>query len=74
MHCLVRGSCRARTRLEPIPIVYRLALEGDDWKVVDVSVGGVWLVPAYRSQFAQVLRSGEVDALINVLHEKSEVR
>jgi ABC-type transporter MlaC component len=30
-----------------------MALEGDDWKVVDVSVSGVWLVPAYRSQFAQ---------------------
>jgi phospholipid transport system substrate-binding protein len=70
----VRTAVATSGGSEPIPIVYRMALEGDDWKVVDVSVSGVWLVPTYRSQFAQVLQNSDVDVLINVLHEKSGVR
>jgi phospholipid transport system substrate-binding protein len=70
----VRTAVATSGGSEPIPIVYRMALEGDDWKVVDVSVSGVWLVPTYRSQFAQVLQNGDVDALINALHEKAGVR
>ena len=67
----VRAEVAAAGGSEPIPMVCRMALELDSWKVVDLSVGGVWLVPTYRSQFAQVLQNGDVDSLIRVLQEKS---
>jgi phospholipid transport system substrate-binding protein len=66
----VRAEVVAAGGSEPIPIVCRMVLELDSWKVVDLSVSGVWLVPTYHSQFAQVLQNGDVDSLIRVLQEK----
>jgi phospholipid transport system substrate-binding protein len=37
---------------------------GDGWKIIDVNVGGIWLVQNYRSQFAQELSKGGIDGLI----------
>ena len=59
---------------DPVVLNYRLSLQGDEWKVIDVSVMGVWLVATYQSQFAQVLQNSGVDGLIQVLNEKARVR
>jgi phospholipid transport system substrate-binding protein len=59
---------------DPVVLNYRLSLQGDDWKVTDVSVMGVWIVPTYQSQFAQVLQNSGVDGLIQVLAEKARMR
>ena len=62
----VRGSG------EPIKLDYRLDKFTDDWKIIDVNVGGIWLVTSYRSQFAQELCSGGVDGLIAKLVERNK--
>ena len=62
----VRGSG------EPIKLDYRLDKFTDDWKIIDVNVGGIWLVTSYRSQFAQELGSGGVDGLIAKLVERNK--
>jgi len=67
----VRAEVAVAGSSEPIAMNYRMALQDGAWKIVDVSVGGVWLVPAYRSQFAPVLQNGDVDALIRALQEKA---
>jgi phospholipid transport system substrate-binding protein len=59
---------------DPVVLNYRLSLQGDDWKVTDVSVMGVWIVPTYQTQFAQVLQNSGVDGLIQVLAEKARMR
>ena len=67
----IRSEVALRGGGEPVVLNYRLSLQGDDWKVTDVGVMGVWLVPTYQSQFAQVLQNSGVDGLVQVLAEKT---
>lgn len=61
-----------RGKGEPIKLDYRLDKFGEAWKIIDVNVGGIWLVQNYRSQFAQVLSGGGVEALITRLVEQNK--
>ena len=61
-----------RGKGEPIKLDYRLDKFDADWKIIDVNVGGIWLVTSYRSQFAQELGKGGVDGLINTLAERNK--
>jgi len=56
----------------PIPIDYRLRLNGDKWLIYDVVIDGVSLVTNYRSQFAAEVRRGGVDGLIRTLASKNQ--
>jgi phospholipid transport system substrate-binding protein len=62
----VRGSG------EPIKLDYRLDKAGEEWKIIDVNVGGIWLVQNYRSQFAAELTKGGIDGLISALVERNK--
>lgn len=61
-----------RGKGEPIKLDYRMDKFDAAWKIIDVNVGGIWLVQSYRSQFAPVLGNGGVDALINRLSEQNK--
>lgn len=61
-----------RGKGEPIKLDYRLDKFEADWKIIDVNVGGIWLVTSYRSQFAQELGKGGVDGLITTLVERNK--
>ena len=64
-----------RGKGEPIKLDYRLdkAAAGETaWKIIDVNVGGLWLVQNYRSQFAQELTKGGIDGLITTLVERNK--
>lgn len=62
-----------RGKGEPIKLDYRVDKFSDAWKIIDVNVGGIWLVQSYRSQFAQVLGgTGGIDALITRLVEQNK--
>jgi phospholipid transport system substrate-binding protein len=57
---------------EPIKLDYRLDKFADAWKIIDVNVGGIWLVQNYRSQFAGEITKGGIDGLINTLVERNK--
>jgi phospholipid transport system substrate-binding protein len=64
-----------RGKGEPIKLDYRLdraAGSTDAWKIIDVNVGGLWLVQNYRSQFASVIGQGGIDGLIANLVERNK--
>ena len=61
-----------RGKGEPIKLDYRLDKFGDAWKIIDVNVGGIWLVQNYRSQFAGELAKGGIDGLIKALVERNK--
>ena len=61
-----------RGKGEPIKLDYRLDKAADAWKIIDVNVGGLWLVQNYRTQFAQELTKGGVDGLIATLVERNK--
>jgi len=60
-----------RGKSDPIKLDYRLDKTDAGWKIIDVNVGGIWLVTSYRSQFAQELSTGGIDALIAKLVERN---
>ena len=62
----VRGSG------EPIKLDYRLDKQDQTWKIIDVNVGGLWLVQNYRSQFATEIGKGGIDGLIQTLVERNK--
>lgn len=57
---------------DPIQLDYRLAKEGDNWKIYDVNVLGVWLVEQYRNSFAQEIGVNGIDGLIAKLAERNK--
>ena len=63
-----------RGKGEPIKLDYRLdkAADATAWKIIDVNVGGLWLVQNYRSQFAQAITQGGIDGLIANLVERNK--
>jgi len=61
-----------RGKSEPIKLDYRLDKPADTWKIIDVNVGGLWLVQNYRTQFAQELAKGGLDGLIATLVERNK--
>ena len=61
-----------RGKGEPIKLDYRLDKVAEAWKIIDVNVGGLWLVQNYRSQFAQELTKGGIDGLIATLTERNK--
>lgn len=61
-----------RGKGEPIKLDYRLDKADAGWKIIDVNVGGIWLVTSYRSQFAGEITSGGIDGLISKLTERNK--
>ncbi|GAB6041754.1 ABC transporter substrate-binding protein [Endothiovibrio diazotrophicus] len=55
----------------PVPVDYKLHLEGGEWKVYDVAIDGLSLVTNYRSSFASEIRESSVDGLITKLSERN---
>lgn len=55
----------------PIPIDYRLYLDGEEWKVFDVSIDGISLVSNYRSSFASQIRRYQLSGLIEKLEQRN---
>jgi phospholipid transport system substrate-binding protein len=54
-------------RGEPIQLDYRMEKTPGGWKIYDLNVLGVWLVEAYRTQFAQEISARGIDGLIATL-------
>lgn len=68
---LVRTEVRGRT--DPIQLDYRLTQKpGEDWKIYNINVMGVWLVETYRSQFAAEINAKGVDGLIAALAARNK--
>ena len=61
-----------RGKGEPIKLDYRMDKGEGGWKIIDVNVGGIWLVTSYRSQFAQEIGAGGMDGLIAKLAERNK--
>jgi phospholipid transport system substrate-binding protein len=57
---------------EPIKLDYRMDKAEGGWKIIDVNVGGIWLVTSYRSQFAQEISAGGLDGLLAKLVERNK--
>ncbi len=76
---MAAGDAEAVVRAEakkpggaPVQVDYNVEKQGNEWKVFDVSVGGVSLVTNYRDAFGQEVRNGGIDGLIQSLVNKNK--
>ena len=59
-------------RGDPIPLDYRLEKTSNGWKVYDMNIMGVWLVEAYRNQFANQISQNGVEGLVKFLQDRNK--
>lgn len=67
---VVRSEVRGKG--EAIKLDYRLDSAEGGWKIIDINVGGIWLVASYRSQFSQELGKGGLEGLISTLAARNK--
>ena len=59
-------------RGDPVPLDYRLEKTANGWKVYDMNIMGVWLVEAYRNQFANQISQNGVDGLVKFFQDRNK--
>jgi phospholipid transport system substrate-binding protein len=59
-------------RPDPISLDYRMEKAGNDWRIYDVNVAGVWMNESFRNQFAPVVREKGIDGLITTMAERNK--
>ena len=67
----VEISTTVNIKGKPVPVAYRM-LKKSQWEVYDVIIEGVSMVQNYRSQFQQLLVSGDAEKLIEQVRVKAE--
>lgn len=58
----------------PIRVQYRMIKLGGTWKIYDFSIDGISIVQNYRSQFAGILRQGNLATLVQQLKRRNSGR
>jgi phospholipid transport system substrate-binding protein len=66
----VRTKIVTRANSE-IPVEYRMAREGDRWRVYDVIIEGVSLVANYRTQFNRIIETASYEELVSRLRSRA---
>jgi phospholipid transport system substrate-binding protein len=67
------GTLFERARGEPVRVDWRLAPEGQSWKIIDVIIEGVSMAITQRDDFAATVQrnGGRIRPLVDLLREKS---
>ncbi len=79
----IRGGIQGKDRVlvssmikepgrEAIKVTYRMAKQGSQWLVYDISIEGVSLLKGFQSQFAQEIQQKGLDSLSDRLHKHNE--
>jgi phospholipid transport system substrate-binding protein len=61
-----------QTHGDPVKVNYLMQLEGDQWKVYDVTVDSVSIVANYRNQFNRVIERHGFDTLMREMRAKQK--
>jgi phospholipid transport system substrate-binding protein len=56
---------------QPVLVIYSMRLVSEGWKIYDVSIQGVSLALAYRSEFDAIVKKEGIDGLIKRMTEKN---
>jgi phospholipid transport system substrate-binding protein len=59
-------------RGDPVPLDYRLEKTANGWRVYDMNIMGVWLVEAYRNQFANQIGQSGIEGLVKFLQDRNK--
>lgn len=70
----VRTEIKLPGGAPPVKVDYSMVKANDDWKVYDVVVDGVSMVTTYRNTFADQVRKGGVEGLIQTLDDMNKAK
>ncbi|SNX28894.1 phospholipid transport system substrate-binding protein [Polynucleobacter meluiroseus] len=59
-------------RGDPVALDYRLEKTANGWKVYDMNIMGVWLIEAYRNQFANQISQNGIEGLVKFLQDRNK--
>ena len=59
-------------RPKPIDVNYLMKLDGDEWKIYDITLDAISVIANYRNQFNRVLNDGGYDKLVGILRQKQQ--
>jgi phospholipid transport system substrate-binding protein len=59
-------------RAKPADVNYLMALDGDQWKMYDITLDAISVMANYRNQFNRVLNDGGYDKLVSILRQKQQ--
>jgi phospholipid transport system substrate-binding protein len=68
---IVKGELIEKAE-ENTSLSFRLKSTSDEWKVLNVTVGGVDLISTYQSNFKSIVSEGGVAKLADELHKKNQ--
>src|SRR6202158_4864277 len=61
-----------KDRNNPIQVNYLMKLDGDEWKIYDITLDAISVIANYRNQFNRVLNDGGYDKLVGIMRQKQQ--
>jgi phospholipid transport system substrate-binding protein len=59
-------------RPKPINVNYLMKLDGNQWKIYDITLEAISVIANYRNQFNRVLNDGGYDKLVGIMRQKQQ--
>ena len=69
---VVFSTVALRERAKPIDVNYLMKLDGDEWKIYDITLDAISVIANYRNQFNRVLNDGGYDKLVGIMRQKQQ--
>jgi phospholipid transport system substrate-binding protein len=69
---VVFSTVALQERAKPIDVNYLMKLDGNDWKIYDITLDAISVIANYRNQFNRVLNDGGYDKLVGIMRQKQQ--
>jgi phospholipid transport system substrate-binding protein len=69
---VVFSTVALQERAKPIEVNYLMKLDGNEWKIYDITLDAISVIANYRNQFNRVLNAGGYDQLVGIMRRKQQ--
>lgn len=59
-------------RAKPIDVNYLMKLDGNEWRIYDITLDAISVIANYRNQFNRVLNDGGYEKLVGIMRQKQQ--
>lgn len=69
---VVFSEVTLQNRAKAAAVNYLMKLDGNDWKIYDITLDAISVIANYRNQFNRVLNNDGYDKLVSILRQKQQ--
>jgi phospholipid transport system substrate-binding protein len=69
---VVFSTVTLEDRPKPLNVTYLMKLDGNEWKIYDITIEAISVIANYRNQFNRVLNNGGYDKLVGIMRQKQQ--